>query len=94
MSRVIYLVVLRCTGRTCNAHLVIGGDVVASSWYVFFVIICMFSYIVFVIVLFGHSLLEIKTPKRCCLCFCLPRGSCLSTSLGMGREAEDHFGII
>ena len=38
MSRFIYLVVLKCTGRKCNAHGVIGEDVVASSWYVYFVL--------------------------------------------------------
>ena len=35
MTRFIYRVVLKCTGRTGNAHQVIGGDVVASSWYVY-----------------------------------------------------------
>ena len=32
MSRFIYLVVLKCAGRACNTHPLIGGDVVASSW--------------------------------------------------------------
>ena len=35
MSRSIYPFVLKCTGRTCNADPVIGGDVVASPWYVY-----------------------------------------------------------
>ena len=55
MSSFIYLVVLQCTGRTCNAHPVIGGDVVASSWYVdiyfkkktnmYVLLYCIFYYI-------------------------------------------------
>ena len=54
MSRFMYLAVSKCTGRTCNARQVIGGDVVASSWYVyiFFISICMFSYIVFLMYVF------------------------------------------
>ena len=75
MSRFIYLVVLKCTGRTCNAHPVIGGDVVASSLYVYIYIyiylyffqcicsICILSYIV-LFILFFHFLLKCMNITR------------------------------
>ena len=45
MNRSIYLVVLKCTGRTCNGHPVIGGEVVASPWYVYKLLEYIFQYV-------------------------------------------------
>ena len=71
VTRSILLLVLKCTGRTCNAHWVIGGDVVASSWYVYIYVlihlsICMFSYIVFKVYLLAAfvNIHESHPPKH------------------------------
>ena len=105
MSCFIYLVVLKCTGRTCNAHLVIGGDVIASSWYVYISVslyiyfnsfpICIFSYIYF-LRFFSVFLVNIHEnhPTSVFVRFFLPRGSFSFTSPGMRRGARDHFGTI
>ena len=94
MSRFIYLVVLKCTGRTCNAYRVLGGDVVVVCIYIYIYIyilffvkihfsICMFSYIVFrnvLFVIFWHE----NHTQSVFFDFILPRGSFFLPSRGWG----------
>ena len=58
MSRFIYIVVLKCTGRTCNTHPVIGGDVVASSWYIYILWFVLFFQYVCSLILYFYGILE------------------------------------
>ena len=58
-SRFLYLVVLKCIGRKCNAHPVIGGDVVASTWYDYVFVYTFFQYACCLILYFSIYLLSI-----------------------------------
>ena len=106
MSRFIYLVVLKYTGRTCNAHPVIGGGVVASSWNVYLFFECLFnmyvlSYIVclsYFLSLFVH--IHENHPKLVFSCFLLLGGSLFFNLAGDGNGNGgggpfwDHLGAI
>ena len=86
MSRFIYLVVLKCTGRTCNAHPVIGGDVVASSWYVYSLMLYFLSY-------FLSFLVNIHENHTHSVCFdyASPRGSFFLPNWGWGGGGGGPF---
>ena len=96
MSRFIYLVLLKCTGRTCNAHPVIGGDVVASSWYVNIFVDNLFQYVcplIFLKVYFSSLFVNIHEnhPKSVLFDLLLPRGSSCFYLSGDGKGGGGPF---
>ena len=96
MSRFIYLVVLKCTGRTCNAHLVIGGDVVASSRYVYIflqiIVLCQYvcSLILYLLVYFVFCIYMKITPKVFVCFVCLVAGFFFNLA-GDGEGGGGYF---
>ena len=88
VSRFIYLVVLKYTGRTCNAHPVIGGVVVGCIFSLYVLLYCFFK-------MFLTFLKYMKiTPSSVFLDLFLLRGCFFCFLDGDRKGGGDNFGTI
>ena len=100
MSRFIYLVVSKRTGRTCNAHPVIGGDGVASSWYVYNFFNNLFQYCSLILYFLLYALSSFfehtwQSPPKCfSRVFFASWQFFVFYLAGDGEGGGDHFGTI